>query len=46
VQIVIRWYKPGSKTDVQGQAVIRYEWYRSIRNGSARTDTGYCIEDL
>jgi hypothetical protein len=36
----IRWYKPGSKTRVQGATTLRYQWYDT---GSATPEMDRCL---
>jgi hypothetical protein len=43
VQIVIYWYEPGSQTNVRGNVVIRYEWYKAKKGTQVRIDEDRCL---
>ena len=42
VVVIANWYRPGSKTEVDGTIKFAVEWYRSTRGTTARFDYRRC----
>ena len=45
VRIVIFWYAPGSQTNVEGKAVVEYDWYKAKWSGNFYVNENHCLPD-
>jgi hypothetical protein len=45
IQLVIRWYTPGSSTTIDGHVKLRDAYYESKWNGNALISSGFCLQD-
>jgi len=45
VIVVLTWYKPGTKSVVQGLTRLRYEWYRTQSFGAIGTEMDRCLPE-
>ncbi len=45
VVAVITWYKPGTKSVIQGTTRLRYQWYATQNNGAEGTEMDRCLPE-